>query len=237
MNDAANVENGVELPTIAELFGTDEYNNSRGNGDITGGEIPAELWHDFTMGALRTLPPCEELPTERPQGSQQVFGLELLTTLLHCVEPDPSVTTTDTSVPEESTTTTVPGDTTSSTDTTATTQPPSTETTTTQPPTTESTETTQAGAAPGDGGGGGGDEEAVGLFGFRPVNYASSAGLLPLNNQQPQTTVTQPPQTAPPTTEPCIPIDLDGNPLTTTVPVPGSATPAPTAAPDQGGDG
>ncbi|MEL6985381.1 MAG: penicillin-binding transpeptidase domain-containing protein, partial [Actinomycetota bacterium] len=174
MNDAANVENGLEVPTMAELFGTDEYNNSSGNGDITGGEIPAELWHDFTMGALSTLPPCETLPTERPSESQNVFGLELLTTLLHCAEPDPSVTTTDTTNPDDTTTTTMPGDSTTSTDTTstdttATTQPPSTESsTTTAAPPPSSTETTQADEAPVDGGG---DEEAIGAFGFVPVNY------------------------------------------------------------------
>ncbi len=232
MNDVANVENGLEVPTMAELFGTDEYNNSRGNGDITGGEIPAELWHDFTMGALSTLPPCESLPTERPSDSQQVFGLELLTTLLHCVEPDPSVTTsTETTVPEDSTTTTSPDDSTTSTETTDTTQPPSTETTTTQPPSTETTEAEDQ--APGDG-----DEQAIGLFGFEPISYASPLRLFPLGQAQPTTTepqTTQPPQTIPPTTEPCIPVDLEGNPLSTTIPVPGGGNPQPTQAPDNDG--
>lgn len=242
MNDAANVENGLEFPTMAELFGTDAYNNSRGNGDITGGEIPAELWHDFTMGALATLPPCETLASERATGGE-VLGLELLTTLLHCAEPDPSVTTTDTTLnPDDTTTTTMPGDATTSsettsTETTITTQPPSTEsstTVTTQPP---STDTTQAAdQAPVDGGDGV-DEEAIGAFGFRPVNYASPVRLFPLNNaEQPQPTTTAPPQTLPPTTDPCIPVDEAGNPLSTTVPGPAGSTPAPTQAPDNGGD-
>ncbi|MEL6984973.1 MAG: hypothetical protein AAFO29_21260, partial [Actinomycetota bacterium] len=114
----------------------------------------------------------------------------------------------------------------------ATTQPPSTESSTTTAAPPSSTETTQADQAPVDGGG---DEEAIGAFGFVPVNYASPLQLFPLNNgEQPQTTTTLPPQTLPPTTEPCIPIDLEGNPLSTTVPVPGGSTPAPTPAPDNG---
>ncbi|MEM9561388.1 MAG: transglycosylase domain-containing protein [Actinomycetota bacterium] len=246
MNDAENVENEVEWPTMAELFGTDEYNNSRGNGDITGGEIPAELWHDFTMGALAGLPPCDELPTEGPSGNQSVQGLELLTTLLHCAEPDPalvaaqttttdpnatsSTDTTDTTDPNASTTSSMPPD--SSSTTAAET------TTTTQPPDDQSTTTTEAAdAAPPD------DESALGVVGYglvgdgaRASGYAPSLRLFPFNNNnQPETTQPPPttvPQTAPPTTDPCIPIDLDGNPIETTIPAPGQDS-----TPGQGGQG
>ncbi len=245
MNDLANVENGLEdVPTMEELFGTDEYNNSRGNGDITGGEIPAELWHDFMMGALGSMPPCEELPTERPSGTQRVEGLELLTTLLHCAEPDPALV-----AAAETTTTTVPGDSTSSTDpnSTDTTAPPDPEsTTTTAPPDTQSTTTESPDAAPPDGAPPDDEQAIVGGSGLsvgvlQPPALASAFLRFPLNNNQ-QPEPTQPPTTvpptAPPTTDPCIPIDLDGNPIESTVPVPGDGTdPGQGSTPDPGNGG
>ena len=220
MNDSENVEAGLEWPAMAELFPESDYGN-----DITGGELPAELWHDFMMGALDRLPPCDELPTEGPSGGQ-VLGLELLSTLLHCAEPDPALVAAQstTTVPEEETTSTEPGETTTSApgDTTTTTGP---ETTTTTAPAETTTEST--------------DEEAIGplvvgpgggnLSAGRWANHRAMAWLLPFNNQeQPQPTAPE----GPPSTEPCIPIDLDGNPMDTTVPQP-SDNPNPGTSPDQ----
>ncbi len=257
MNDAQNAENGVEIPTIAELFGTDEYNNSRGNGDITGGEIPAELWHDFMMAASPGLPPCEALPTEGPSPDQLVFGQELLTTLVLCAEPDPGLVAADTTtIPGE--TTTMPGETTATTQppqTTADTQPapPSTQTTADTQPAPPSTQPPAAEDGGGDGGGGG--ENALPPTGVSGVSGSSvSAGmtrtvsfrpgsvslrLLSAQNTNQQPTTTAPPQTAPPTTEPCIPIGVDGNPIQ---PAPdaggdGGVAPAPGAGEDAAGGG
>ncbi len=233
MNDAQNAENGVVTPTIAELFGTDKYNNSRGNGDITGGEIPAELWHDFTIEATRNGPPCDELPTERPGPGQEVLGVELLTTLLPCAEPALTTLAPQSTTLAEQTTTTAAQSTTSLTDTTPaapTTIPPTT-TTTALPDSTAPSPTTPP---PSSDAADGQTENAVSPSdAIRPVLLRSVPdqrhGLARQALAAPETTVPQTvdtpvatvPSSAPPTTEPCIPVDLDGNPIT-----PGS-TPAP----------
>jgi penicillin-binding protein 1A len=257
MNDAENQERGlVDFPTMEELFGTDEYNNSQGIGDIGGNEIPSELWHDFMIVASEGLGPCEELPTERPGQAQRVTGQELLTTLLNCAEPDPEWLATLPINPET-------GDTLGPDET----LPPQPENPddgngengenpddgngdngenpddgngdngngngnngngngngnggetpdTTVPPEGENPDEPD----PGNGG----DEDALGTgdvvgVAFRPPRFQQQ--------EQPE----QPaPQTAPPTTEPCIDVDLDGEPLETTIPIPG-APPA-----NDGGDG
>ena len=254
MNDAQNAENGVEIPTIAELFGTDAYNNSRGNGDITGGEIPAELWHDFMMAASPGLPPCEALPTEGPSADQLVFGQELLTTLVLCAEPDPSLVAAET-------TTTMPGETTTSQEGQSTTTMPAQTTADTQPapPTTAETQPAPPSTQPpatdggGDGGGGGGDAQNAlptngvsGVSGsagstamagvtrtvsFRPGSV--SLRLLSAQNTNQQPTTTAPPQTAPPTTEPCIPVGPDGRPIETAPPAAGGGGVAPAPGADE----
>ncbi len=197
MNDAANEEFGVEIPTIAELFGTDEYNNSRGNGDITGGEIPTELWHDFMMGATEGTPFCEELATESAAEDLRVEGLELLTTLLQCAEPDPALVAAQTTTTLEE-----------------------------QPP---------AGQPENQGDGDGGEEQAlvVPSSGGATQNVsfsrtgASPFQVRPFQNRPFQNNEEQPQPTVPgttPTTEPCLPIDLEGNQITTTIPDPNAST-------------
>lgn len=230
MNDKENVDSGLVWPTMAELFGTDEYGD-----EITGGKIPAELWHDFMMGALPTLPPCDALPTEDPVGSQQVLGLDLLTTLVHCVDPDPALVAAQSTTTSEGegegegeTTTTEGGDTTTSTEETTTT---TTEQTTTTAADSQTTDTTAAGddenalGLPPAGWVGGGSGASLGA-GASPRSFGLFP-LLPLNNKE------QPPPTSPPTTDPCIPVDLEGNPISTTIPPPGQTPPATT---DQGGN-
>jgi penicillin-binding protein 1A len=236
-----------EFPTMEQIFGTDEYNNSRGNGDITGGEIPTEIWHDFMMAATADGPPCEELPTEGPSDDQLIVGQELLTTLLHCSEPDPAlVAAAEAAAAGETTTTTgseQPESTqqgsTSSTDTTAppTTAPPTTESSTTAAPTTEVTPpTTEQQGEPPEGGD---DEQAAALLGLvdqsgvgsiQRVAYRPAPAQNNEEQQQPQptTTTTVAPTVPPPTTEPCLPIDLDGNLIETTTLLPGqTVAPAP----------
>ncbi len=250
MNDAQNAENGVAIPTIAELFGTDQYNNSRGNGDITGGEIPAELWHDFMLEATRNGPPCDALPSEGPSADQQVIGRELLTTLLHCVEPDPRS-------PDTQSTTTMPTETTvtgteSTTSSTATTQPvSSTEPPdSTAPPNTTSSTTTPSTSAPPTSDAdsesataGRGRALNVGLKHSptespRPVWFSAGSSVVRRSFGQAVTSTTSAPSTttpettappsAPPSTEPCISVGPDGQPIATTIPAP--ATPAPTTS-------
>jgi hypothetical protein len=239
MNDRANADNDEEFevaeadrwPTMEEIFGTDEYTNNFGNGDITGGEIPAELWNEFMMAAVPRIDPgpfdgCE-IPTEDPSGTQQIFGQELLTTLVHCENPDPAlVAAAEAEAAAEaaatSTTTTPDGEGEDGSGTTTT-------TTTATTPTTEATTTTQPegdGGDDGDGGGDGDDDEnALARFGLPSAVAAGGGGVRPgvigavpfqddgEGGQQPTTTTTAPPQTLPPTTEPCIPIDLDDNPI------------------------
>ncbi len=195
MNDAANEEFGVEIPTIAELFETDEYNNSRGNGDITGGEIPTELWHDFMIEATEGMPPCEELAVEGAADDLRIEGQELLTTLLQCAEPDPALVA-------AAQTTTLPED---------------------QPPAGQPGEGEDGGDGddenalilPGSAG-------VVQNVAYRPAQNSSFQGSpFQGNEEQPQPTV--PPEQTP-TTEPCLQIDLEGNQITTTVPDPNAAT-------------
>ncbi|MGI9599202.1 MAG: transglycosylase domain-containing protein [Acidimicrobiales bacterium] len=237
MNDAQNVENGLEIPTIAELFGTDEYNNSRGNGDITGGEIPAELWHDFMMEATADGPPCEELPTEGPAGNQQVFGQELLTTLVHCADPDPGLVAAAEAAAAAQTTTTVadqPTPTEQGEETTTTVAPETT--VVTEPPDTQPPSSDDGGGNGGDGA----DESALAPSGSTGAVRTVAYRFAPAQNseEQPQPTPTPPPTNVPPTTvpvtEPCIPVDLDGQPIESTTLLPGAA-PAPAPAPG-GGD-
>ncbi len=90
MNDEVNVENGVELTSMVELFG-EQYTSDSGNGRINGGDVPAELWHGFMMAATADDPPCEGLPVEGPSGDQRVVGTELLTTTLLCEQADPAL--------------------------------------------------------------------------------------------------------------------------------------------------
>ncbi len=242
-----------EFPTMAEIFGTEEYNNSRGNGDITGGEIPAELWHDFMMAATADGPPCESLPTETPSDGQAIIGQELLTTLVYCAEPDPALvaaaeaaeaaaqTTTTASQQPEST---QPGEST----TTASTAPPTTQAPTTQAEVTPSSQDPDSvdgedaaavfGTGSGSGAGSGvGFSSGAGVA--RPVlGRLSTAQNQPEPQPQPQpTTTTTVPPTLAPTTEPCLPIDLDGNLIETTTLLPGQTvapTPAPSAPSNDG---
>lgn len=238
MNDEENQERGlVDFPTMEELFGTDEYNNSRGNGDIGGSEIPSELWHEFMIVAAEDLPLCEELPTERPGQAQRVTGQELLTTLLHCTEPDPEWLATLPRNPETGDTL-APGETLPPP--TETTLPPEGETTlppdgeTTDPPDTTAPENPDPDQTdPGNGG----DEDALGSDGevvgvaYRPSRLEQSEfQQVRFQQQQQEEQPEQPaPQTAPPTTDPCIDVDLNGQPLETTIPAPG-------APPVNGGD-
>ncbi len=218
MNDAQNAENGVEIATIAELFGTDEYNNSRGNGDITGGEIPAEMWHDFMLAATAADPPCESLPTEGPSGDQRILGQDLLTTLVLCAEPDPAL------VAAQTTTTTMPAQPTpSDTEQPQETQPAA--------PTTAPSQDTQD-TTPPDQSTPPSEEEAGGA----PLGSDSASGVRTVAFRPAAAQTTQPPQpapSAPAPTEPCIPIDLDGRPIESTTVSPA----APSTADPNGGGG
>ncbi|MEM7322992.1 MAG: transglycosylase domain-containing protein [Actinomycetota bacterium] len=227
MNDVANLENGLEdFPTMEALFGTDEYNNSRGEGEIFGSDIPAEMWHDFMIVAAEDLPLCEDLPTEGPGQNQRIVGQELLTTLLHCTEPDPQWLATLVTNPETGDTL-APGETLPET-----TLPPEGENPDGENPDGENPDGgenpdntqpdenqggDQGGEQPdpdnGEGGGDGGDEDALGPV----VGVAYRRPML--QQQQGEEQQQQPPQTAPPTTEECIDVDLDGNPLETTIPL------------------
>lgn len=226
MNDAQNLENGLEIPTIAELFETEEYNNSRGNGDITGGEIPAELWHEFMMAATANAPACDELATESPADSQRIIGQELLTTLLHCAEPDAALVAAQT-------TTTVEQPPPAS-------QPDDGGGDTTLPDGGDTTVPDGGDTTVPDGGDttvpdGGDDENALLLpdGGGAVRNVLFRAPAQP-NNEQPQPTV--PPQ-ATSSTEPCIAVDLEGKPIETTIPDPNATTTQPEGEDNSGQDG
>ena len=153
----------VPWPLISELF--PEYD------EIHGGDLPAIMWHDFMMAATANDEPCE-IPTESSSDSQLVLGLDLLTTLVPCAEPDPALVA---AAQAESTSTSEPEE------------------------------------------GGDDDEDAFGViggggaaagtgFGYARLPMFSLSALFPLQEDNGGG------GDAPvPTTEPCLPIDLDGN--------------------------
>jgi penicillin-binding protein 1A len=161
------------MAPLEEIFGTDDYDNSRGYGEISGGNLPAELWRDFMLAANADAPACDSLPTEGASSALRIQGQELLTTLLYCVAPDASwladngftldadgnvvpiegfVPTSSTTVDPNATTTTDPNATTVPGEVTGTTpESTTTETTaapTTQPPTTQASTTAPPTTAP-----------------------------------------------------------------------------------------
>ena len=153
-------------PLISELF--PDYD------EIHGGDVPALLWHDFMMGATANDEPCE-IATEQSGPGQHVLGIELMTTLVPCAEPDPALV--------------------------AAAQAQADSTSTSEPE-----------------GGGGEDEGALGAigggtgvgsgFGYLRVPTFSLRGPLPFQDgdgggDNGGVVV--------PTTEPCLPIDLNGN--------------------------
>ncbi len=149
-------------PLISELF--PEYN------EIHGGDLPAIMWHDFMMQATANDEPCE-IATEQSSSSQHVLGIDLLTTLVPCAEPDPALVAAA-RAQAESTSTSEPE---------------------------------------------GGDEGALGVlgggtgvgtgFGYMRLPTFPLRGLVPLQDGDGNTGG----GVAVPTTEPCLPIDLNGN--------------------------
>ncbi len=203
--NASRAEQGLEpLPNMSELFGGD-YDN------ITGGSIPAEMWHDYMLAATADDGPCE-IPSERPGPDQRILGQDLLTTLAPCAEPDPALVAAAQQAQS-----------TSSGDGGGGEQPPA--------------DGGGGGEPPADDGGGGEGEDALGpiinvSLGGR--GFGSFSGRAPMAFQGPKVFQDNGGEGGnggggvTPTTAPCLPIDLNGNVIgdgtTTTVDPAGPST-------------